>query len=408
MICGGVSRPDPLYTQMGFSQLRALSARGKPAPFDAEADGLVVGEGAGMFVLKRLQDALAHGDHIHGVVAGIGLSNDVDGDLLAPSAEGQLRAMRQAYEQAGWSPSDVDLIECHATGTPRGDAVELESLGELWRDEPARKKNACVLGSVKSNIGHTLTAAGSAGLLKVLLALRHRVLPPSANFQKPIPSLNLDDSQFRVLRSPEPWPSRAPGRPRRAAVSGFGFGGINAHVLIEEWAGPSPVGTASTGRRDAGRRHAERDDDLPIAIVGMAAQFGPIGPGRSFQDHVLGGRRIAEPAAPPNWWGIPDSEWYRQAGWDEHPFRGYYLDSLEFRVDQFRIPPRELVEMLPQQSLMLDVAAHALRDARWQSRLAPRTGVLIGIGLDLNTTNYHWRWSLPDRRAPGAKNSGLI
>ena len=104
MICGGVSRPDPLYTQMGFSQLRALSARGRPAPFDAGADGLVVGEGAGMFVLKRLHDALAHGDHIHGVVAGIGLSNDVHGDLLAPSAEGQLRAMRLAYEQAGWSP----------------------------------------------------------------------------------------------------------------------------------------------------------------------------------------------------------------------------------------------------------------------------------------------------------------
>ncbi len=407
MICGGVSRPDPLYTQMGFSQLRALSARGKPAPFDAEADGLVVGEGAGMFVLKRLHDAQAHGDHIHGVVAGIGLSNDIHGDLLAPSAEGQLRAMRQAYKQAGWSPSDVDLIECHATGTPRGDAVELESLGELWRQETAGKKNACILGSVKSNVGHTLTAAGAAGLLKVLLALRYRVLPPSANFQKPNPSLKLDDSPFRILRSPEPWPSRAPGRPRRAAVSGFGFGGINAHVLIEEWAGPSRVGTASTDRRDRGRHHAERDDYLPIAIVGMAAQFGPIGPGPSFQDHVLGGRPSAEPTAPRNWWGIPDTEWYRQAGWDRRSFRGYYLDSLEFRVDQFRIPPRELVEMLPQQSLMLDVAARALRDARWQSRLAPRTGVLIGIGLDLNTTNYHWRWSLPDRARAWSEALGL-
>jgi len=415
MICGGVSRPDPLYTQMGFSQLRALSASGRPAPFDEEADGLVVGEGAGMFVLKRLRDALAHGDHIYGVVAGIGLSNDVHGDLLAPSAEGQLRAMRQAYEQAGWSPRDVDLIECHATGTPRGDAVELESLRELWRDGPTWKKSACVLGSVKSNIGHTLTSAGAAGLLKVLLALRHHVLPPSANFQKPNPSLRLEDSPFRILTTSELWPSRAPGCPRRAAVSGFGFGGINAHVLIEEWTTTREIGAQSAGcpgPEDAGH-HAERDDDLlmesaqsghcdrqarsPIAIVGMAAQFGPIGPGRSFQSHILDGKPSIEPTSPRNWWGITSTDWYRQAGWDRQSFRGYYLDSLQFRLDQFRIPPRELVEILPQQSLMLDVAAQALSDARWQSRLAARTGVLIGIGLDLNTTNYHWRWSLPDR-----------
>jgi PfaB family protein len=412
MICGGVSRPDPLYTQMGFSQLRALSTCGRPAPFDARADGLIVGEGAGMFVLKRLRDAQAHGDHIYGIVAGIGLSNDVHGDLLAPSAEGQLRALRQAYEQAGWNPSDVDLIECHATGTPRGDAVELESLRELWRNGPARPTRACVLGSVKSNIGHTLTAAGAAGLLKVLLALRHGVLPASANFQQPNPILELDDSPFRILKTPEPWPIRTPGQPRRAAVSGFGFGGINAHVLIEEWTTASGAGVAASAcpRSEDRGHHAERADDsprAPIAIVGIAAQFGPIGPGRSFQNHVLGGRPQVDPSAPPNWWGIPDTQWFRQAGWDRHWFPGYYLDSLQFRVDQFRIPPRELVEILPQQSLMLDVAAQALRDARWQSRLASRTGVLIGIGLDLNTTNYHWRWSLPDRAQAWSAALGL-
>ena len=101
MLCGGVSRPDPLYIQMGFSQLRALSARGRPRPFDQNADGLVAGEGAGMFVLKRLEDALEHGDHIYALVAGVGLSNDCRGDLLAPSSEGQLRAMRLAYRKSG-------------------------------------------------------------------------------------------------------------------------------------------------------------------------------------------------------------------------------------------------------------------------------------------------------------------
>ncbi len=160
MICGGVSRPDALYTQMGFSQLRALSPRGKAAPLDHRGDGLIVGEGAGMFVLKRLDDAVSHTDRIYGIVAGIGLSNDVHGDLLAPDSEGQLRAMRSAYERAGWNPGDVELIECHATGTPRGDAVEVQSLRSLW-GQTGWRNGQCVLGSVKGNIGHALTAAGA-------------------------------------------------------------------------------------------------------------------------------------------------------------------------------------------------------------------------------------------------------
>jgi PfaB family protein len=434
MICGGASRPDPLHTQMGFSQLRALSARGKPAPFDADADGLVVGEGAGMFVLKRLEVALEHGDHIYGVIAGIGLSNDRHGDLLAPSAEGQVRAMRQAYEQAGWSPSDVDLIECHATGTPRGDAVELESLSELWRNDRGQKKNGAIIGSVKSNIGHTLTAAGAAGLLKVLLALHHRVLPPSANFQKPNPALELHESPFRIIASSEPWPSRASGGPRRAAVSGFGFGGINAHVLIEEWTGAHPFektpaeggNPRTTGHRSAGAFElparsmstndrnrprgsavAARTSRAPIAIVGMAARFGEIGDETALANHILADKPSVQPLPPPNWWGMPNTRWFHQAGWNDRSFLGYYLDSLEFRVDRFRIPPKELVEILPQQSLMLDVAARALREANWQSALAARTGVLVGIGLDLNTTNYDWRWSIPELARGWSGSLGL-
>ncbi|MGA8346790.1 MAG: polyketide synthase, partial [Isosphaeraceae bacterium] len=195
MITGGVSRPDPLYTQMGFSQLLALSARGKPAPFDVKADGLVVGEGAGLFVLKRLSDAVRQGDAIHAVIRGIGLSNDIHGDLLAPSSEGQLRAMQAAYQQAGWSPWDVDLIECHATGTPVGDAVEVDSLKRLWGDRGSGwSPGQCTIGSVKSNVGHMLTAAGAAGLVKVLLAFKHETLPPTANQTQPSPRLRLEGS----------------------------------------------------------------------------------------------------------------------------------------------------------------------------------------------------------------------
>ena len=243
MLTGGLSRPDPLYTQMGFAQLRALSTTGKARPFDERADGLVVGEGAGMFVLKRLDDALRQGDTIYGVIAGAGLSNDVDGGLLAPSSEGQLRAMRAAYADAGWEPSDVDLIECHATGTPVGDAVEFASLQVLWGDGgQSWSAGQCVISSVKANIGHALTAAGAAGLLKVLLALKHKQYPPTANFTAPGPSLGYDTSPFRILSEARAWEPRGEGRPRRAAISGFGFGGINAHILIEEWNPDASVG----------------------------------------------------------------------------------------------------------------------------------------------------------------------
>jgi acyl transferase domain-containing protein/3-hydroxymyristoyl/3-hydroxydecanoyl-(acyl carrier protein) dehydratase len=394
MLCGGVSRPDPLYIQMGFSQLRALSAAGRSCPFDQNADGLVAGEGAGMFVLKRLEDALEHGDRIYGLVASLGLSNDCRGDLLAPSTEGQLRAMRLAYHRAGWNPADVDLIECHATGAPVGDAVEIESLKSLW-GESGWKAHQCAIGSVKSNIGHALTAAGAAGLLKVLLALKNRTLPPTANFKCASPKLGLDRSPFRVLKQGEPWPERRAGEPRRAAVSGFGFGGINAHVLIEEWSGRAESSVVATpGPPSKGNRSRADRASSPIAIVGLGAHFGPFDGLSSFRQHVLFGDRETVAAPPRNWWGVPETRWFRSLDRPEREFRGFYIEHLELRVDQFRIPPRELGEMLPQQLLMLRVAAEALDDARWDDRLALSTGVLIGIGLDLNTTNYHLRWSL--------------
>src|SRR5262249_16983835 len=163
-----------------------------------------------------------------------------DGALLAPSSEGQLRAMRAAYAEAGWDPTDVDLIECHATGTPVGDAVEFASLRALWGESDSeseggksRSQGPCIISSAKSNIGHALTAAGAAGLLKVLLALNYKQYPPTANFNAAGTNLGYEASPFRVLKESRDWEPRAAGCPRRAAISGFGFGGINAHVLIE-------------------------------------------------------------------------------------------------------------------------------------------------------------------------------
>ncbi len=390
MLAGGCSRPDPQYTQMGFAQLRALSPSGRCSPFDRTADGLVVGEGAGVFVLKRLSDALAVGDTIHAVIAGAGLSNDMVGNLLAPAVEGQLRAMRDAYRQAGWSPTEVDLIECHATGTPVGDAVEFESLRELWTDRPDWKPKQCVIGSVKSTVGHLLTGAGAAATMKVVRAMAAGMLPPQANFDRPPDAFDYDAGPFRVLPFAEEWRPR--GKTRKAAVSGFGFGGVNAHLLLEEWKGqtyaprkgqtlgrPEESGTGtellSKLRRMQARvkelTEGHPDDpeaaDVIVAIVGMAAHCGSRTTLREFQECVFGA------AGGTN--AIPE---------------------LFVPLDRFRIPPKELEELLPQQVLMLQTAAAALDDCHGQVSTAdgdPRTGVFVGLGLDLNTTNFHLRWA---------------
>ena len=394
MLSGGLSRPDPLYTQMGFSQLRALSRRGICSPFDASGDGLVVGEGAGIFLLKRTEDALAAGDRIYGIIRGIGLANDVGGSLLAPLSEGQLRAMRAAYAQAGWQPQDVDLIECHATGTPVGDATEFSSLHTLWGNSGPGDQQ-CVIGSVKSNIGHLLTAAGSAALTKVLLAMGNGTLPPTANFKTPPASIDLENSPFRVLTVETPWQRRSEGIPRRAAVSAFGFGGINAHLLIEEWLPDAKTGRANTSPPPAGKGTARPR----IAVVGMDASFGPWQSLQAYQERVLGGDTAAEATAPRNWWGARESSWFSREGLDKIPFNGFYLDEFKIVAEQFRIPPLEMAEMLPQQLLMLQIAARAMADAGLDREGNLQTGVFIGIALDLNSTNFSFRWSLAEKAA---------
>ncbi|MBX9626881.1 MAG: hypothetical protein K2X82_23980 [Gemmataceae bacterium] len=402
MLAGGANGADPQYTQLGFAQLRALSASGRCAPFDARADGLMVGEGAAVFVLKRLADAVRDGDRVHAVIAGAGLSNDRHGNLLAPAKEGQLRAMRRAYDRAGWSPSDVDLIECHATGTPVGDAVEFDSLRELW-GEAGWTPGRCAIGSVKSSVGHLLTGAGAAAVAKVVGSMAAGVLPPQANFAEPAAGLRYAGGPFRVLAAAGPWDRRAPGTPRRAAVSGFGFGGVNAHLLLEEWTGvfgraSSPV-FLERGPPARSGPEARAPGEPPVAVVGMAAHFGLCDDLRKFQERVFGADDTP-PAPKTNGWGLAS----------ESCPPGYFIEELTIPVGRFRVPPKELEDALPQQLLMLNVAAAALDDCRSADPDPTNTAAFIGLGLDPNTTNYHLRWSVlasggrepPDGRDQGA------
>jgi PfaB family protein len=398
MLTGGLSRPDCLYTQMGFSALGAISKTGHCAPFDHKGDGLVVGEGAGILVLKRLEDALRDEDHIYATIAGVGLSNDIGGNLMSPDSEGQLRAMRDAYRQAEWKPEDVDLIECHGTGTPIGDAEEIQSLKSLWAKTnlsgTENNSQQCVIGSVKSNIGHLLTAAGSAGLIKVLLAMKHQQLPPTANFENTPEKINITNSPFNVLSVAQPWEKRSEQTPRRAAVSAFGFGGINAHVLLEEWQAdavkiePHKIGALTN------------DNNVDIAIVGMEAQFGPWKSLAAFKERLFTNKQDFDPESPSRWWGVANPD----------QIKGWFFKEINIPMGRYRIPPAELKEMLPQQLLMLEVAANALEDAGIEALSEVQsnaTGVFIGIGLDLNTTNFHFRWSILNRAKQWAKQLGL-
>ncbi len=392
MVAGGVSRPEILYTQVGFTQLRALSPSGRCRPFDAAADGLVVGEGAGVFVLKRLNDAIRDGEHIYGLIRGIGLSNDIGGNLLSPETEGQLRAMRTAYQQAGWSVDDVGFIECHGTGTPVGDAVELASMRALWGDT-GWTAGQCPIGSIKSMVGHLLTAAGAASTIKTLLGIENRTIPPSANFSAPVKNSPLNDGPFRVQTVPEAWTPKKEGAPLRAAVSSFGFGGINAHILLEEWTGREEVDTASGSIIEFRASEDKASPAVPdIAVVGMETIFGKLSGLRQFQEAVLRGDTLFARRSEDRWRGCEEiAEEFLGARIDQ----GVFIDEVPIRIGEYNIPPNEIDHILCQHLLALKACRQALVDAGLPLReKRPAMGVVIGMDFDAQANDYHFRWNL--------------
>ncbi|MEE8525578.1 MAG: beta-ketoacyl synthase N-terminal-like domain-containing protein, partial [Thermoanaerobaculia bacterium] len=368
MLAGAVACCDDLFIHIGFTALEALSPSGRSRPFHRRADGLLPAEGAALVVLERLDDAVAAGRPIRGVIRGIGLSNDGRGrGLLVPSPDGQERALRQAYEVAGLSPADVSLIECHATGTQVGDAIELESLGRIYAG-PRGESGAIPIGSLKSNLGHLITAAGLAGLLKVLAAMEAGVRPATLHADEPTPAI--EDSPFRLLTAPEPWPD---DRPRVAAVSAFGFGGNNAHLLVEE--PPSRERLSAI----AARGQPEERPAAPIAVVGMAVTAADRDGLEGFARTVLEGESRLEQR--------PDGSLAGAA------------KPVELRLAGLSFPPRDLDQTLPQQILLLRTAQQAM--ATVETQLPPeRTAVLAGMGCDVEVARWGVRWRLGGGELP--------
>jgi acyl transferase domain-containing protein len=380
MVAGGVNRADDLFIHIGFCAIAAMSRTGRSRPLHRDADGLVPAEGAGFVVLRRLADAVASGSRVLGVIRGIGLSNDGRGrGLLAPSEEGQERAIRMALHGARLAPADIGLVECHATGTPVGDATEIRSMARVYQgcaDVP--------IGSLKSNLGHLVTAAGVAGLIKLLGAMEHGVRPATLHADEPIDALH--GTPFRALHAAEPWDG-----PRPAALSAFGFGGNNAHLIVEAW----------DEFQDRGRHVSVPAPAIapePIAIVGIGARVADGESVHDFADALFDGEARHEPRA-----------------------------TVTVALEGLRSPPADLSDALAQQTLVLEAAREAtqeirprasaprcssewaaIRRSRYGAALA-RGGVGRGLGRGRRRRGGPGVGWLPRRRLPvGAQGRGCV
>ncbi|GAA3897261.1 hypothetical protein GCM10022244_04390 [Streptomyces gulbargensis] len=232
-VAGGSSVLLDEAPYLEFSAAGALSPTGRCAAFDRRADGFVPGEGSVVLLLKPLYAALRDGDPVHGVIEGSAVTNDGRTmGLTTPNPAAQAAAVRRALRDAGRKPAEIGMIEAHGTGTAIGDPLEFRALRTVFDEDRDHRDGRCLLGSVKTNVGHLLHAAGAVGLLKALLAVKHREVPPTLHCETPNPRLDLDDSPFALATTVRDWP--LPGRPRVAGVSSFGFGGTNAHVVVAE------------------------------------------------------------------------------------------------------------------------------------------------------------------------------
>ncbi|WP_269210885.1 beta-ketoacyl synthase N-terminal-like domain-containing protein [Mycobacterium simiae] len=357
MLAGGVNGANPLLIADGFTAVGALSPTGRSRPFHRDADGLVPGEGAGFVVLRRLRDAVSAHDRIIGVIRAVGLSNDGRGPgALSPSSTGQERAMCLAYQMADLDPSDISLIECHATGTPVGDLTEFTSMSRIFAG-----LNDVPIGSVKSNLGHLITASGVVGLIKVLAAMDAGIRPPTLHSDEPAPFIA--GSPFRLLTHAEPWTCAGP---RRAAINNFGFGGNNAHLIVEEWI--ESVELLSIPSTHTVDRTA--DDD--VAIIGLSLLVGDDHDTCDVAERLVSQRPVTE---------------LEEDGTRRARMRGLNVD-----LSRVRIPPNDLEHALAQQ---LSILCAALGIGELIKTLPPeRTSILVGMGCDAEVARFPVRLRL--------------
>jgi len=391
MLAGAVSASDQLFIHMGFSIFHAYSPMDqKFVPFDKDSAGLVSSEGAGMVLLKRLTDAERDGDHIIGVIGGIGLSNDGRGKfLLSPNPKGQQLAFERTYANNEISPSETSYIECHATGTPLGDITELNSIASYFS-----KHDACpLLGSVKSNMGHLLTAAGMTGLLKVLLAMQHEVIPPNINLANPIKATSEWKGSDGMIVQHTPWTDTL----KQAGINSFGFGGTNAHMVVKNY----------LGKTDEEQEAKPFVPMQPMAVVGMDAHFGDCKNLESFYHTIYHGQQLFKPLPKNRWKGIEDNAaLLKKYGFEDGAApEGAYIDEFEIDLLRYKIQPKEAERLHPQQALLLKVTDNAIKDAGLAEH--SNVAVLVAMETELSIHQCLARWDVEWQINDALRNSDL-
>jgi acyl transferase domain-containing protein/acyl carrier protein/NAD(P)-dependent dehydrogenase (short-subunit alcohol dehydrogenase family) len=374
-IVGGASY-NKIDSLILFSQAQSCSATGS-RPFDENADGLISSEGYIALVLKKLDKAEEDKDFIWGVIRGVGMSTDGRGkSLWAPRREGQLKAVQRAYSEQ-MDPRRVQYVEAHATSTQVGDATEVQALGDFFLPILGDKK--IPIGSVKSNIGHTLETAGLAGVLKTILAMHHETIPPSIHFQTPSQSIPWDKIPFHIPTASTAWNLPTDGSPRCGAVNAFGIGGLNVHVVLEQGCNtPHDRRLEEPPRFQAtSRSRSSRDSQQKVAIIGR----GLIVPGANglpaYLDLTKSNRsQLIDP---------PADRWKSRVGLSGQTAtiataRGGYLTDYAYDWMKHRVPPKQVQNANPLQFMLLDAAGQALDEARLAGTKVDfeRTSVVVG------------------------------
>ncbi|OQY45374.1 MAG: hypothetical protein B6242_10465 [Anaerolineaceae bacterium 4572_78] len=408
MLAGGISAPAPLFVTLGFASLQGYPDNGISQPLDKQSKGLTSGEGAGMVVLKRYADAVRDGDKIQAVIPAIGLSNDGRGKhLLIPNPRGQQLAFERAYREAGISPTEIAYVECHATGTPVGDNIELNSTADFF----GQYNHIPLISSVKTNVGHLLTAAGIVSMLKAILAMQHGIIPPTIGINDPLVSSNKQITDSHLIRTAVRWTEQ--GNIKRSAVSAFGFGGTNAHMVLEyHTSNPSHLKGRSKAPHPNPSPFKERDNwrGAKLAIVGMGAYFGQCDDLESYAETIHSGKQHFIPLPPQRWHGLEsNSELMHEVGFDEGKAPlGAYIESFEIDAFRGKIPPNEAHTIHPQQLLMLRVTNQALEDAGYTLKdKAKNVAVIIAMETDPSLHRVYSRWDLTWQLSASLKKSGL-
>ncbi|MDJ0876304.1 MAG: beta-ketoacyl synthase N-terminal-like domain-containing protein, partial [Desulfobacterales bacterium] len=371
VITGGVNTNLAPESFVGFAKMGALSATGS-YPFDERADGFVLGEGAGVLVLKRMKDALRDGDRVHAVIKGVGSSSDGKGKAIAaPNTRGQALALNRCYEKMrdDVSVADIDYIEAHGTSTIAGDGAEIETLKQVYGgNQPIG------ISSIKSQIGHLLGGAGYAGLIKAILAIQNETLPPNGRFETAATAHGFGDTPLYVIDEARPW-EKANGRPRMAAVSSYGFGGINYHCVVAEH---TPSYRTLPRKIFADPDYDFNQDRIVFAGLGVVLPDSP--DVDTFWQNLEEGRTVFS--------AIPEDRFHNGSYAEEPEDSNYRIPQVKagvvrdyrFNNVQFRIPPATARSLDRAQLFALDAASQAIKAANLEPLLTPgnRTAVILG------------------------------